>query len=87
MRRLTGGTDLNGCFVLGNPLAPVREGEIQCRGLGMDVQAWSEDGEPVIGQKGELVCASPFPCQPVKFWNDPDGRKYRAAYFDYFTPD
>jgi acetoacetyl-CoA synthetase len=63
----------------------VYAGEIQCRGLGMDVQAWSNDGRPVTGQKAELVCCRPFPCQPVSFWNDPDGAKYRGAYFEHFT--
>src|SRR5262249_15909218 len=84
---ISGGTDIISCFMLGNPILPVYAGEIQCRGFGMDVQAWDQAGQPGAGEKGELVCASPFPCQPVKFWNDPDGRKYRAAYFDYFTPE
>jgi acetoacetyl-CoA synthetase len=83
---ISGGTDIISCFMLGNPLLPVYAGEIQCRGLGMDVQAWDENCEPVVGRKGELVCASPFPSQPVGFWNDPDGRKYRAAYFEHY-PD
>jgi len=81
---ICGGTDIVSCFILGNPILPVYAGEIQCRGLAMDVHAWNERGEPVIGEKGELVCTSPFPSQPVGFWNDPDGRKYRAAYFDYY---
>jgi acetoacetyl-CoA synthetase len=80
---ICGGTDIISCFILGNPLLPVYAGEIQCRGLGMDVQAWTSAGEPVTGQKGELVCCTPFPSQPVGFWNDPDGAKYRAAYFEY----
>jgi acetoacetyl-CoA synthetase len=80
---ISGGTDIISCFMLGNPLLPVYAGEIQCRGLGMDVQAWTEDARPVIGQKGELVCCRPFPSQPVGFWNDPDGRKYRSAYFEH----
>jgi acetoacetyl-CoA synthetase len=83
---ISGGTDIISCFVLGNPLLPVYAGEIQCRGLAMDVQAWDERGRPVIGQKGELVCCTPFPSQPVGFWNDPDGSKYRSAYFEYY-PD
>jgi acetoacetyl-CoA synthetase len=83
---ISGGTDIISCFMLGNPMLPVYAGEIQCRGLAMDVQAWDEAGRPVIGRKGELVCTAPFPSQPVGFWNDPDGRKYRAAYFDYY-PD
>ena len=81
---ISGGTDIISCFMLGNPMLPVYAGQIQCRGLGMDVQAWDENGKPVIGRKGELVCCAPFPSQPVGFWNDPDGRKYRAAYFDYY---
>jgi acetoacetyl-CoA synthetase len=83
---ISGGTDIISCFMLGNPLLPVYAGEIQCRGLGMDVQAWNANRQPVIGEKAELVCCQPFPCQPVEFWSDPDGVKYRAAYFDYF-PD
>jgi len=81
---ISGGTDIVSCFMLGNPVLPVYAGEIQCRGLGMDVQAWDPDGREVIGEKGELVCASPFPSQPVGFWNDADGSKYRAAYFEHF---
>ncbi len=80
---ICGGTDIISCFMLGNPMLPVYAGEIQCRGLGMDVQAWNDRGEPVEGEKGELVCCTPFPCQPVSFWNDPDGSKYRAAYFEH----
>ncbi|MGE3181019.1 MAG: acetoacetate--CoA ligase [Phycisphaerae bacterium] len=81
---ISGGTDIISCFMLGNPLLPVYAGEIQCRGLGMDVQAWDENGQPVIGEKGELVCATAFPSQPVGFWNDPDQSKYKAAYFDHY---
>jgi acetoacetyl-CoA synthetase len=81
---IAGGTDLIGCFVLGNPILPVWRGEIQCRGLGMAVEVFDDDGRPVRGQKGELVCTRPFPSMPVGFWNDPDGRKYRAAYFERF---
>ncbi|MEW6252291.1 MAG: acetoacetate--CoA ligase [Planctomycetota bacterium] len=80
---ICGGTDIISCFILGNPMLPVYAGEIQCRGLGMDVQAWNEYGQPVIGEKGELVCCTPFPCQPVSFWNDPDSSKYRNAYFAF----
>lgn len=82
---ISGGTDIISCFMLGNPILPVRAGEIQCRGLGMDVQAWDEHGRSVIGQKGELVCCSPFPSQPVGFWNDGTGARYRKAYFDFFA--
>ena len=82
---ITGGTDIISCFALGNPALPVYRGEIQCLGLGMDVQAYGEDGRPVkSGAKGELVCATPFPSMPVGFWNDPDDEKYRAAYFEKF---
>ncbi len=81
---ISGGTDLISCFMLGNPILPVRAGEIQCLGLGMDVHAYDESGRSVQGEKGELVCISPFPSQPVRFWNDPDGEKYRQAYFDHF---
>ncbi len=81
---ICGGTDIISCFMLGNPMLPVYAGEIQSIGLGMDVRAFNEDGESVIGQKGELVCCSPFPSQPTGFWNDPDGEKYRKAYFDAY---
>ncbi|WP_298432495.1 acetoacetate--CoA ligase [Geobacter sp.] len=81
---ISGGTDLNGCFALGNPLGPVYEGELQCRGLGMRVEVFDEEGRPVAGQKGELVCTAPFPSMPLYFWNDPDGEKYRRAYFERF---
>jgi acetoacetyl-CoA synthetase len=81
---ISGGTDIVSCFVLGNPIGPVWRGEIQARGLGMDVDVFDESGQPVRQQKGELVCRRPFPSMPLGFWNDPDGRKYRAAYFDRF---
>ncbi len=81
---ICGGTDIISCFILGNPLLPVYSGEVQCRGLGMDVQAWNENAAPVTNEKGELVCCTPFPSQPVGFWNDPDNEKYTAAYFDYY---
>lgn len=81
---ICGGTDIISCFMLGNPLLPVHAGEIQCRGLGMDVHVFDADGRPVVGRKGELVCLSPFPSRPVCFWNDPDGEKYRNAYFDVY---
>ena len=81
---ISGGTDIVSAFVLGNPLLPVRRGEIQCRGLGMAVDVFDEQGRPVRGEKGELVCTKPFPSMPVGFWNDADGTKYRAAYFDKF---
>jgi acetoacetyl-CoA synthetase len=81
---ISGGTDIISCFVLGNPIGPVWRGEIQCRGLGLKVEAWNDEGQPVVGEKGELVCAAPFPCMPVGFWNDPDGQKYFNAYFGRF---
>jgi acetoacetyl-CoA synthetase len=81
---ISGGTDLNGCFALGNPMDPVYTGELQCRGLGMRVEAFDETGNSVIGQQGELVCTAPFPSMPIYFWDDPDGSKYRSAYFDVY---
>ena len=81
---ISGGTDIVSCFVLGNPLLPVWRGEIQCRGLGMAVDVFDDDGRPVRGEKGELVCTRPFPVMPIGFWNDPEGSKYRAAYFERF---
>ena len=81
---ISGGTDIVSCFALGNPTLPVRRGELQCKGLGMDVQVWNDNGQAVTGEKGELVCARHFPSMPVGFWNDADGEKFRAAYFATF---
>ena len=81
---ISGGTDILSCFVLGNPVLPVWRGEIQCKGLGMAVEIYDDDGKPIRGEKGELVCTKPFPVMPIGFWNDPDGEKYHAAYFDRF---
>ncbi|HEY0873138.1 MAG TPA: acetoacetate--CoA ligase [Vicinamibacterales bacterium] len=81
---ISGGTDIVSCFVGGNPIGPVWRGEIQARGLGMKVEVFDDHGRAVVGQKGELVCTLPFPSMPVGFWNDPDGSKYRAAYFDVY---
>ena len=81
---ISGGTDIISCFALGDPTGPVWRGEIQARGLGMAVKVFNPAGQPVRGEKGELVCTQPFPSMPIGFWNDPDGRKYRAAYFDRF---
>ncbi len=78
---ISGGTDIISCFALGNPLLPVWKGEIQCRGLGMKVEMLDEAGKPVREEPGELSCSAPFPCMPIGFWNDPDGRKYHDAYF------
>ena len=81
---ISGGTDIVSCFVLGNPVGPVWRGEIQAKGLGMAVDVFDENGRPLQGEKGELVCTRPFPSMPVGFWNDPDGSRYRAAYFEKF---
>tara|TARA_B100000282_G_scaffold60250_1_gene40219 strand:- start:476 stop:2431 length:1956 start_codon:yes stop_codon:yes gene_type:complete len=81
---ISGGTDILSCFVLNNPLDEVISGEIQCRGLGMAVDVFDEEGNSVTDTPGELVCTKPFPSMPVMFWNDPDGKKYQEAYFDYY---
>ena len=81
---ISGGTDIVSCFVLGVPWLPVRRSEIQGPGLGMAVDVWDDDGRPIRREKGELVCTRPFPSMPVGFWNDPDGARYRAAYFERF---
>ncbi len=81
---ISGGSDLNGCFALGNPMGPVYAGELQCRGLGMNVFAFDDRGEPVVGSRGELVCAAPFPSMPIYFWNDAGKNRYRSAYFETF---
>jgi acetoacetyl-CoA synthetase len=82
---ISGGTDIVSCFVLGNPILPVYRGEIQCRGLGMAVEVFNEEGQPVIEQKGELVCTRTFPSQPVYFWGDKKGKQYHDAYFARFV--
>jgi len=79
---ISGGTDIVSCFALGNPVLPVYRGELQCRGLGMQVEILDDDGQSLVGEPGELACTQPFPSMPVGFWNDGDGSKYRAAYFD-----
>jgi len=81
---ISGGTDIISCFCLGNPLTPVYRGEIQSRGLGMDVVVFDENGKEVLDTPGELVCKSSFPSKPIYFWNDADGEKYRRAYFNRF---
>jgi acetoacetyl-CoA synthetase len=81
---ISGGTDIVSCFVLGVPTEPVWTGEIQGAGLGLAVDVWNDDGKPVRQEKGELVCAKAFPAMPIGFWNDPDGKKYHAAYFERF---
>lgn len=81
---ISGGTDIISCFMLGNPLLPVIIGEIQSRGLGMAVEAWTEGGNAVVGEKAELVCTKPFVSMPVCFWNDKDKSMYKSAYFDFY---
>jgi acetoacetyl-CoA synthetase len=81
---ISGGTDLVACFAGGAPILPVWRGELQCRMLGMKVEVWSDEGKPLVGEKGELVCTAPFPTMPLGFWNDPDGKKYRAAYYEKY---
>jgi acetoacetyl-CoA synthetase len=81
---IAGGTDILSCFAIGNPILPVRRGELQCRGLGMAVQIFDDSGTAVVEQHGELVCTKPFPSAPICFWNDKDNARYRAAYFERF---
>jgi len=81
---ISGGSDINGCFALGNPMGAVYSGELQCRGLAMKVFAFDENGQAVTGQKGELVCTAPFPSVPIYFWDDPDNKRLHAAYFEVF---
>ena len=81
---ISGGTDIVSCFMLGNPVLPVWSGEIQCRGLGMKVEVFDEEGRALVGEAGELVCTAPAPCMPVGFWGDADGSRYRAAYFEHY---
>ncbi|MFJ7107228.1 acetoacetate--CoA ligase [Pseudomonas sp. NPDC098740] len=81
---MSGGTDIVSCFVNSNPLQPVRRGEIQGKSLGMAVEVWNDNGQPVIGEKGELVCTRHFPAIPIGFWNDPQQEKLRASYFSQF---
>jgi acetoacetyl-CoA synthetase len=81
---MSGGTDIVSCFVNGNPLSPVRRGENMGKSLGMAVEVWSDDGQPVIGEKGELVCTRHFPAMPIGLWNDPDGTRLRQSYFSLF---
>ncbi|MGD8376246.1 MAG: acetoacetate--CoA ligase [Acidobacteriota bacterium] len=81
---IAGGTDIVSCFMLGCPVRPVRRSEIQCRGLGMAVEVWDDDGRPLLDRPGELVCVKPFPSMPVSFWDDPDDARYRSAYFEHY---
>ena len=81
---ISGGSDLNGCFALGNPIGPVYSGELQCRGLAMKVLAYDENAKPIIGTQGELVCTAPFPSMPIYFWKDEGNAKYKSAYFEEY---
>ncbi len=81
---ISGGTDINGCFAIGSPIKPVHAGELQSPGLAMKVKAYDEKGKPIWDQQGELVCEAPAPPMPLYFWNDPNGEKYKSAYFDYY---
>ena len=81
---IAGGTDINGCFAIGSPIQRVYAGELQGPGLGMKVKAYDENGKPVWDREGELVCEAPAPCMPLYFWNDPNGEKYKSAYFEYY---
>ena len=84
MSSISGGTDIVSCFALGCPIQPVFAGEIQTRGLGMKTDVLDESGNSISGKQGELCCTAPFPSMPIRFWNDPDGTKYKSAYFNYF---
>lgn len=81
---ISGGTDIVSCFALGSPILPVYAGELQCRGLGMAVDMYDDDAQPVRGQKGELVCTKPFPSMPIGFWQDPEQCRFHDAYFAQF---
>ena len=81
---MSGGTDINGCFLPANPLCPVYAGELQCKGLGLDIQAFDYEGKSLVNRKGELVCVNPYPSMPLYFWNDESSRKYHHAYFDVY---
>ncbi|MCH7974730.1 MAG: acetoacetate--CoA ligase, partial [Bacteroidetes bacterium] len=81
---ISGGTDIISCFMLGCPIIPVYSEEIQCRGLGMKVETFDEEGKTIINKKGELVCTKPFPCMPIYFWNDKNDKKYESAYFEKY---
>ncbi len=81
---ISGGTDINGCFAIGSPIQPVYAGELQGPGLAMKVKAYDENGKPAWDKEGELVCEAPAPPMPLYFWNDPNGEKYKAAYFEHY---
>src|SRR3989337_59070 len=84
LNSISGGTDINGCFVAGTPIQPVYAGELQGSALGMKVKAYDEKGNAVVDKEAELVCESPAPSMPIYFWDDPDGKKYRDAYFSFY---
>lgn len=84
LNSISGGTDINGCFVAGSPILPVHAGELQSPALGMKINAYSENAQPVRDRQGELVCEAPAPSMPLYFWDDPDGARYREAYFSTF---
>ncbi|QHD07599.1 acetoacetate--CoA ligase [Pseudomonas sp. R76] len=81
---MSGGTDIVSCFVIGNPVLPVRRGEMQCKCLAMAIEVWDDQGQPLVGEKGELVCTRHFPAMPIGLWNDPDQTRLRASYFSQF---
>jgi acetoacetyl-CoA synthetase len=81
---IAGGTDINGCFAIGSPIQPVYAGELQGPGLGMKIKAYDENGNSIWDREGELVCEAPAPPMPLYFWNDPNGEKYKSAYFEYY---
>jgi acetoacetyl-CoA synthetase len=81
---ISGGTDIISCFALGNPILPVYSGELQCRGLGMQVEIFDAQGRALHDAKGELVCSAPFPSMPIYFWQDPENKKYQQAYFSKY---
>ncbi|MBD8149998.1 acetoacetate--CoA ligase [Pseudomonas fluorescens] len=81
---MSGGTDIVSCFVIGNPVLPVRRGEMQCKSLGMAIEVWDDQGRPLVGEKGELVCTRHFPAMPIGLWNDPQQQTMRASYFTQF---
>jgi len=85
LNSISGGTDINGCFAIGSPIQPVYAGELQGPGLGMKIKAYNEKGDTVVDQQGELVCEAPSPSMPLYFWNDPNNKKYKAAYFDFYS--
>jgi acetoacetyl-CoA synthetase len=84
LNSISGGTDINGCFAIGNPISPVYAGELQGPGLGMIVKAYDEEGNSIVDEQGELVCEAAAPSMPLYFWNDPNGEKYREAYFNVY---